>query len=367
MTVAKKVLILGGYGKAGRQITYLLAKYTSYTILIAGRSLPKAKQCTSELLAQFPERQINAVKADADEPDELIHIVTDINLIIVCVPLQKESTLNLIKAILKSSNAIYIDLSPGIRKHEAFAEAAGEIREGKNLFILDAGFDPGLPGFLSHLAASLTKSPEELEIEAVYKDPDIGESGIKDILRHGQSSMVYKKNHWEKMSIFHVKTVDFPKPFGRALAVPAILPEVKGIPETYGLKKLEMYHAGINSLSNVVLMLWKSVLKKFISIQSGIKMFQWTARFTKPPYGGAIKATVKGSESQTEITVYHEDLYEATAIPVVATAIQILEKTDNISGQFFMGEWVSKGSFVERLEEMGLVLKIRKQFLNQGG
>lgn len=360
MTVAKKILILGGYGKAGRQIAFLLAKHTSYAILIAGRNFSKAEGYTKELLAQFPERQIQAVEANADEPDELINIAMGINLMIVSIPLVKEITVNLIKAILQSKNAHYLDLSPGIGKYDAFAETAGEIKKGRNLFILDAGFDPGLPGFLSHLAASLIESPEELEIEAVYKDPDIGESGIRDILIHGQTSMAYKKCHWEKMSISDVKTVDFPKPFGRALALPAILPELYGIPETYGLKKLEMYHAGINSLSNVVLMLWKSGLKNFFSIQSGIKMFQWAARFTKPPDGGAIKATVKGSESQIEITVCHEDLYKATAVPIVATAIQILEKTDNITGQFFMGEWVSKGSFVEKSQEMELVLKVRK-------
>ena len=360
MTGPKKILILGGYGKAGRQIAFLLAKYTNYAIFVAGRNLSKAEKFTSGLLAQFPERQINAVEADADESEELINIVKNVNLVIVCIPLSRESTLHIIKAILKSNNSHYIDLSPGTGKYEAFAEAAEEIKEGRNLFILDAGFDPGLPGFLSHWAASLTESPEELEIEAVYKDPDIGESGIKDILRHGQSSMVYKKSHWENMSVFHVKTVDFPKPFGRALAIPAILPELQGIPETYGLKKLEMYQAGINSLSNVVLMLWKSGLKKLLSVQSGIKIFQWAAGFTKPPYGGAIKVTAKGSENQIEITVCHEDLHDATAVPVVATAIQILEKPGNVSGQFFMGEWVSKDSFVGKLEEMGLVLKVRK-------
>ena len=358
MTVPKKILLLGGYGKAGRQIAFLLAKHTSYAILIAGRNFSKAEDYTKELLVQFPERQIRAVEADTDKPDELSNVAMGINLMIVCIPLRKESTINLIKAILQSNNAHYIDLSPGIGKYDAFAEAAGEIKKRRNLFILDAGFDPGLPGFLSHLAASLTKNPEELEIEAVYKDPDIGESGIKDILRHGQSSIVYKKNHWEKKSFFHVKTVDFPKPFGRALAVPAILPELQGIRETYGLKKLEMYHAGINSLSNMVLMLWKSGLNKLFAVQSGIKIFQWAAGFTKPPYGGAIKVTAKGSENQIEIIVCHEDLYEATAVPVVATAIQILEKPGNISGQFFMGEWVSKGSFVEKLEEMGLTVEV---------
>ena len=121
-----------------------------------------------------------------------------------------------------------------------------------------------------------------------------------------------------------------------------------------------MYHAGINSLSNVVLLLWKSGLKKLFSVQSGIKLFQWAVSQTKPPYGGAIKATVKGSERKIEITVCHEDLYKATAIPVVATAIQILEKPVYISGQFFMGEWVVKGSFVGKLEEMGLVIKYKE-------
>ena len=359
MTVPKKILILGGYGKAGRQIAFLLVKHTGYAILIAGRNLSKAEDYTKELLAKFPERQIEAVEADADEPDEMIRITMGINLMIVCIPLRKESTLNLIKAILQSNNAHYIDLSPGREKHDAFAEAAGEIKEGRSLFILDAGFDPGLPGFLSHLAASLIENPEEMEIKAVYKDQNIGKSGIRDILSHVQTSLVYKISHWEKKSIFHVKTVDFPKPFGRALAVQAFLPELQGIPEAYGLKKLKMYHAGINSLSNMVLMFWKSGLNRIFPLKLGISLFDWAVRrFTGSPFGGIVRVSAKGPLNQVEVSVFHENLYEATAIPVVATAIQTLENPVNPGGKYFMGSWVEKKSFLLKIKEMGVTVEV---------
>lgn len=107
MTVPKKILVLGGYGRAGRQIAFLLAKHTNYIVLIGGRNLSKVEGYTKDLLAKFPKRQIKAVKADADNLEEISKLTMDINLMIVCISLRKKNTLHLIKAILQSNSAHY--------------------------------------------------------------------------------------------------------------------------------------------------------------------------------------------------------------------------------------------------------------------
>ncbi|MCB9304678.1 MAG: saccharopine dehydrogenase NADP-binding domain-containing protein [Lewinellaceae bacterium] len=45
----KKILILGGYGRAGRNIAELLAQYSEAQLLIAGRTLEKAENCAASL------------------------------------------------------------------------------------------------------------------------------------------------------------------------------------------------------------------------------------------------------------------------------------------------------------------------------
>ena len=360
MKQPKKILILGGYGKAGRQIANLLAMQSRYTIVIGGRNYAKAEQCTFELLQKFPDQGIKAIKVDAYNIDELSNAAKGVDLVIVCMYLQKKSALNIIEAVLKSDAAHYLDLSPGVEKYAAFKEAAQKVNSSNRVFIMDAGFDPGLPGFLSYMAASMVKNPKEITVEALYKEPDIGKSGIVDILNFRGKAHFWRNDRWQPASFLRMKLVDFPKPYGKTIAIPISLPELEGLPQEYKLQALTVYHAGINSISNTILIFWESGLNKLFSMTYGIKLFQWAIRkFTQPPYGGIVRVTSKGSNGRAVITAVHKKLYEATAIPVVATAIQVLETPHSQGGSYFMGSWVSRNSFLDKMKEMGLSVNVQ--------
>ncbi|MSV28028.1 MAG: KR domain-containing protein [Bryobacterales bacterium] len=59
------VLILGGYGNAGRAIADLLARETGVTMILAGRQLQQAQALAGALSARYGGRRVLARHADA--------------------------------------------------------------------------------------------------------------------------------------------------------------------------------------------------------------------------------------------------------------------------------------------------------------
>lgn len=284
----------------------------------------------------------------------------------MALPLNYENTLILIDAILQSSKTHYIDLSPSDDKHRAFSDRSEQIEKGKQTFILDAGFEPGLPGFIARWALSEFEKPDELVIEGIYRDPDIPKGGIKDIISHNEPAFKLENGSLKKAAPFEMKMTSFPFGFGKALTVPIWVPELQSIPSKFNLKNMVYYHGGINGLANFIMISWQIILNKISPINIGVSLFKWAIQnFTKKPFGGVIQVTAAGLYLRKKFIITHHKLYEATAIPVVATSAQLLNTKDNKGGKFFMGEFVEKEIFLKQIIEMGMRVseskKIKKQ------
>ena len=65
-----RVLILGGYGGAGRSISRLLLQETDCDVVVAGRHEAKALDLSERLNAEFPGRA-SGVFADASQSESL--------------------------------------------------------------------------------------------------------------------------------------------------------------------------------------------------------------------------------------------------------------------------------------------------------
>ena len=357
-----KILIVGGYGGAGKSISRLLASYDQYEIITAGRTLAKALKHTEHLQNEFPGGVFKAIEVDINNREKLTDIIREVQLVIVAVPLDYQNSLSLIDAVLKSKNAHYIDLSPGKEKHLAFSEMKQAIDASRHLFILDAGFEPGVPGFMARWALSELDKPEELLIEGVYRDPEIPDGGIKDIIRHNEPAYILKNGTLKKASPFKMKITEFPQGFGKAISVPIWMPELQSIPTKYNLKSMAYYHSGINGLANIIMLSWQMIFNKFLPMRIGVSLFRWAIQnFTKKPFGGVIRVSTKSPHLKREITISHNELYEATAIPVVATARLILKKVPDQFGFFLMGEWVPKNEFLHNLQALGMKISLKDE------
>ncbi|SHM88707.1 Saccharopine dehydrogenase, NADP-dependent [Cyclobacterium lianum] len=357
-----RILIIGGYGRAGKSISRLLASYDQYEIITAGRTLAKAQKQTEHLQNEFPGGVFKAMEVDINNRKKLTDIIREVQLVIVAVPLDYQNSLSLIDAVLNSKNAHHIDLSPGKEKHLAFNEMKEAIEEWEHLFLLDAGFEPGLPGFMARWALCELDKPEKLLIEGVYHDPEIPDGGIKDIIGHNEPAYIVKNGTLKKACPFKMKIAEFPQGFGKAISVPIWMPELQSIPSKYNLKNMAYYHAGINGLANIIMLSWQMIFNKFLPMNVGVSLFRWAIQnFTKKPYGGVIRVTAENSHLKREITNSHNELYEATAIPVVTTARLILKNEPDQFGFFFMGEWVPKNDFLHNLQALGMKVSVKNE------
>jgi len=107
----KDILILGGYGRAGKAIAAILSEQIYGCITIAGRRLGKAEACVRELQGNPSiTSSIIALAVDAADPTLLASAFDKRDLVIVCVSLDETIAKNIIEAVVNST-ADYIDIN----------------------------------------------------------------------------------------------------------------------------------------------------------------------------------------------------------------------------------------------------------------
>ena len=79
----KTILILGGYGNTGRLIAELLLQETDVTLVVAGRSLPRAEELARLLNESRPGNRVHAVYADAAQAHTLLEALQGVEMLVV--------------------------------------------------------------------------------------------------------------------------------------------------------------------------------------------------------------------------------------------------------------------------------------------
>lgn len=356
---SKKILIIGGYGRAGKNIALLLAKNSDHSIIIAGRDLNKANDCVKEINKSIQTTRLESRVVDLTNTESISLALEGMDLVVVASPLNFITSQNIIGAMLLSSCSLYLDISPGTEKHQAFEEKQSEIEESNTTFIVDAGCEPGMPAVLIKYLKTISPQIDSVYIQMIYRDNQMPESSVKDLLGHNEKPQVLKDGVWSKVKGFKTKKISFPLGFGRHITVPVWIPELANIHNDAEIKNLEYYHAGINKVSNLVSLMWKVLLRFILPISTGVKLFQWSIRkFTKPPIGGLLIVGGKDENTTIEVHGFHKDIYVATAIPAAAACLQMLSNDSLKSGKYFMYEPLKIQEFITLCTKMGLEVNV---------
>lgn len=354
-------MILGGYGRAGKHIARLLLRYSEHAIIIAGRNIEKAEKCAKELNAELNVNQASATEVDVSVREDLTMALKEIDFVIVCIPLNAQLTNNLIHAVLNSNCKAYLDISPGKEKHETFQKNQNLINQGEKVFILDAGCEPGMPAVLIKFLKTLNSDIRKVKINVVYRDRNMPDGSIQDLISHSDQGRILADGILMKPKQ-NIKKVAFPLGFGRLRTVPVWIPELDDIHDNAQITDLEYRHAGINGVSNVVSLFWKRLLRYFLPIKIGVKLFKWAIkRFTKEPLGGLLFVEGCNGTEKTTIQGYHEDIYIATAIPAAAATELFLTNGTISPGTYFMNEAINIPEFIEQCCKMGFEIKVNNQ------
>lgn len=353
MSSTKKILIVGGYGEAGKRIAEILLSQTQCSLSIAGRSRTKAHDCIQALSRNYDGKRLHFIEIDVLSVD-FHSVLRENSLLIMAVALPVRKVRNLMDALLKHQTH-YIDLSPSSEKSRLFKMYQDRFKKANLCCILDAGADPGLPGLVARCVAQQHPSPRSLELAATYSSDEIGQAGAVDILNTDtNSARFFRKGFWRKTFPLAVKTFHFPAEFGKRYCLPLYLEEYREIPIDFPLRKIRTYHTAYNIPANLVFLLFKLSRGRLLPLNTAGRCFRSAIkRFTLKPFGLAVVAQVQGNNQQLQLQLWHQDLYLATAAPVAICARMLIGQKLMKRGCFYLGEAVQPEIFLEELIPFG--------------
>lgn len=378
-TNEKPLLILGGYGTTGRLLAGLLLKETDLRLVLAGRNIQKAEEAAAELNHTCQGDRVAGACADASDAASLRRVFQGIDLVVVASSTAKY-TQEVATAALEAG-IDYLDIQYSTHKVGLLKSMQEEIEAAGRCFITDGGFHPGLPAVLVRYAAQHFDALEKAVVGSVIKenwrDLSLADSTLVELLEEFNDfvPLIYKEGRWKKAGMYGMSdtlTMNFGRKFGKQYCVPLFLEEMRPLPESIpSLKETGFFVGGFNwfvdwlvlPLAAISIKLWPDAAIKPMG-----RLMRWGLNsFSKPPYGTMLKAEAQGaSEGRAkvmDITLYHEDGYVFTAIPVVACLLQYLDGSIKKPGLWTQANIVEPGRLIRDMERMGIEVKIQTTWI----
>jgi saccharopine dehydrogenase (NAD+, L-lysine-forming) len=372
--MSHKLLVLGGYGNAGRLIARLLLQETDVQLILAGRSVEKAQKTARELNAHCGEHRVTGIRADASNPADLNNVFRGIDMVVVASSTAAFS--HQVAAAALEAGIDYLDIQYATTKTAALQALSQKIEDAGRCFITDGGFHPGLPAALVRFAAMhfdrLEKANVGSVIQVDWKRLELGQSTIEEFVREFEDfqALYFKDGSWRRVGVLASmipRYMDFGREFGRRYTVPMFLEEMRSLPKMFpSLKETGFFVGGFNwfvdwILTPIILLVLRLFPEK--GIQPMAKLLIWGLEtFTRPPYGTLVKLEARGIKeglSQAmDVTVYHQDGYMATAVPAVACLLQYLDGSIRKPGLWLQALVVEPTRFMQDMERMGLRVQV---------
>lgn len=340
------ILVLGGYGNTGRCLVPLLLKYTTAHLIVAGRSIEKAKDYVATLPVTASAR-VSVAHVEASDSASLLDAFQKCVTMVIVASSTSEYVNKVTEAAMQAK-IDYMDIHFGRDKTEYLQSMAPDIVKVGLCFITECGFHPGLPAALvRHVATSF----EQLERANVGSVIQIDWKRCGEFMSANTAAefagefaniqmFAYKKSEWKDeglRAMFQPMEMDFGTPFGRQQCIPMFLEEMKAIPELYpSVSETGFFVGGFNwvvdYLISPIVMLAVKLFPKSAKQPMGQLLFWGLQTFSKPPYGTRLKVEASGVGKDGErlektLLLSLDDAYMLTAIPVVATVMQYLSDT----------------------------------------
>lgn len=355
-----KILILGGYGATGRPLTKHLLSQTGHSIVIAGRNLGKAQAFVDSL----HDPRLTAKQVDATDPTSLRAALRGVDFLLVAAP-TTHHTETVVCAALEAG-VDYLDVQFADAKLEALRAHEKEIKQNGLCFVTEAGYHPGLPSAMIRYAASKLDCIESARTACYLNMKDIPYTEAVDELMEAfihYQAQVYKNGAWTKPSSWDMRKFDFGTEIGTRSCYSMFFEELRCIPEMYPtLKDTGFYISGSNPLADMLITPIVFVGLKLAPTR-GIrplgKLMWWAMGKAKPPYRVVLKVEgtgqLNGKPVQVDASIEHEDGYELTAIPVVASILQYNQIRR--PGLHMMGHLAEPNRLIDDMQRMGVRVK----------
>ncbi len=375
----KQVLILGGYGEAGRCLARYILQRTDAKIMIAGRDKVKAKSFAKELNQAYHGERAQGIALDAFNEEAVKRALTGISLFIQAGPAFPVEYVEKLANAVITAKADWLDVQLDPKQAKTLFSLEEQIKDAGCCFVTQGGFHPGVPAALVRWAAS---EMDELKVATIASVLNI-EGGIKytsgadellDLFKNYRPR-IWKNGAWKTLKWYdssgYIK-VDFEHGFGRRTCYPMNLDEMECLPEMIpSLQTTGFWIAGYNTLVDIFTSIIMMLGMKFYP-QKWFKIYLWsTTAFSRPPYGILLQLDAegrrKGESAKLRLTLFKKEEYELTAIPMVAAVEQMFDGTSHHPGVHFMAHLVEPKRFLKDIEEMGVEIKMIQSTSNEQG
>lgn len=349
--------ILGGYGQLGRAVAALLLDRGGAKVTIAGRSHEKAEGAANDLAGRDRAGRVSPECIDADDEDDLAALLAKHDVLIHAAPLGAGASKVLGGALRRTAGRMVLV------SHDAEAVAAltaqrKRLDEAGARAIVYAGADPGLPGMIGHLAAETHGATKGVEIAARYRAPEVGRAGLADILDGAVDAAWIFEDGWRRAGFLEVRRQTWDDGLGTSLAMPVYLPELDVVRERHDLRRLVLWHGGLNGLADMVVSL-RRVLGRALPRRVGLAALAATMRLgNSPPYGLSISAIATGQGRRRKIALSHPDVYDATAQIAAWSAGNLAQERDEAPSVRFAFEQLCTANPKRVLAEQGFNLTL---------
>jgi saccharopine dehydrogenase (NAD+, L-lysine-forming) len=353
-------LVLGGYGYTGKLLAKHLLAQSNAKLILAGRSLEKARAFADEL----KDERVSAACVDATDADSLRAALHNVDLLLVAAPTTQHAG-TVVRAAL-DARVDYLDVQYSSKKLTTLNELAPEIEQAGLCFVTEAGYHPGLPSAMIRYAAKNLDSIESaLTAGYLNMGKSLPYSEAVDELMEGfieYQAQVYKNGAWTKPKQWDMRKFNFGTEIGTRTCYSMFFEELRALPELYpSLKHTGFYISGSNWIADLLITpIVMAGLK--IAPKRGLtplgKLMWWGMQQSPPPYVVALKVEAQGlkngQQARVEARIEHPDGYELTAIPVVAYLLQYMDGSARHPGLHLMGQLAEPLRLFEDMQKMGV-------------
>lgn len=352
------VVVVGGYGNAGRSIVKLLLRHTDRPIVVAGRTLARAEAFATSLA----DPRVVAARADATDPASLGRLLDGAQALVVAAG--TSGTWRLTAEASLAAGCHQFDIQIGSAKNAGLRGLDARAREVGVCIVTDCGFHPGVPaamvravaGDRPSLARAVVSSWIALDWAALgaFSDSTVAEM-LQEFADYRYEALV--DGRW--VAPRGTRSVVFPAPVGRQRVAAMGLDEMRTVADALpGLHEAGFYVGGFPAVVNygVIPLVYAGmkVAPKRAARPLGRLLDAGLRRFSRPPYATFLQ--LDGGEVDQPVgplmRLHHDDAYLLTAAPVVAAIRQVL--ADPRPGVHLQGMLVEPTRFFDDLATMGV-------------